>query len=68
MNKSLEIIDLSDNKIPDNCSGLLIKIISGQGERLDELVWSFGLRGEIPTNLHSLGMRVFNISGNELGY
>lgn len=59
---------MSDNKIPDNCAGLLLKVVSGQGERLDEIVWSFGLRGELPSNLHSEGMRVYNVSGNELSF
>lgn len=68
LNKSLQIIDLSDNKIPDNCAGLLLKVVSGQGERLDEIVWSFGLRGELPSNLHEEGMRVYNVSGNELSF
>lgn len=67
-NNSLEIIDLSDNKIPDTCAALLIKIVSGQGERLDEIVWSYGLRGELPLNLHEKGMRLYNISGNDLSF
>lgn len=51
-NQSLTCIDLSDNKIQDICSTLLTKIMSGQAEWLDQIVWSYGLRGELPENIH----------------
>lgn len=38
--------------------------MSGQAERLDQIVWSYGLRGELPENIHSEGLRIYNLAGN----
>lgn len=66
-NKSLVKLDLSMNDIEDSCASSLIKIMSGQSERLDEIVWSYGLWGELPENIHKEGLREFNLSKNKLG-
>lgn len=46
--KQLVELDLSANKLSDKHAVLISKIITVHTERLEELVWSYGLRGGKP--------------------
>ena len=61
----IQILDLSDNNLRDNCGYLLGRIISKQGERRDTIKWEEGLRGciaDIPDGLIEL-----YIKNNQIG-
>lgn len=48
-NRSLNVLDLSNNLLDDQCGTTLGKIVSAHGFAKDEVVWLHSLRNEIPS-------------------
>lgn len=64
-NQSLETLDLSCNALDDRVSYLVAKIVSGQSERRDLVVWSYALRGEQPPDdQHKQGLKQLILAHN----
>ena len=65
--KSIEVINLSNNKLKDDYGFFIKKIISYQSEKRDEIVWLNGLRGEIPKGIsYRSGLHTIILSNNSL--
>jgi len=54
-NKTINILDLSQNRLDDACGRMIGAIISQHGQRRDEVVWAFSLRGEPPGDIDMKG-------------
>ena len=63
----LYYLDLSNNNFGDKYGKMISRIIIRQFQRRDQIVWSFGLRNEIPlTNDYKKGLIYINLNGNNL--
>ena len=64
----LRFLDLSNNKLNDNYCPMISRIIQRQAQRRDQIVWSYQLRNEIPSdNNYKIGLISLNLHGNNLG-
>ena len=64
----LRFLDLSNNKLNDNYCPMLSRIIQRQAQRRDQIVWSYQLRNELPSdNNYKIGLISLNLHGNYLG-
>jgi hypothetical protein len=64
-NRSIETVNLSCNGLDDRCSYLISKIVSSQGERRDNIVWTYSLRGELPpSNEYKEGLKQIILTHN----
>ena len=64
----LRFLDLSNNKLGDNYCPMIARIIQRQAQRRDQIVWSYQLRNEIPSdNNYKIGLISLNLHGNNLG-
>ena len=60
--ESINILDLSNNNLDEKSGMLLGALISAQGQRKNEIIWLYGLRGEIPDqDLIRMGLCELNI-------
>ena len=65
---SLSYLDLSNNNFGDKYGNIISRIIMRQAQRRDQIVWSYGLRNEKPSNNDfRKGLISLNLSGNKLG-
>ena len=63
----LYYLDLSNNNFDDKYGKMISRIIIRQFQRRDQIVWSYGLRNEIPlTNDYKKGLIYINLNGNNL--
>ena len=64
----LRFLDLSNNKLSDNYCPMISRIIQRQAQRRDQIVWSYQLRNELPSdNNYKIGLISLNLHGNYLG-
>ena len=64
----LRFLDLSNNKLNDNYCPMISRIIQRQAQRRDQIVWSYQLRNELPSdNNYKIGLISLNLHGNYLG-
>ena len=64
----LRFLDLSNNKLNDNYCPMISRIIQRQAQRRDQIVWSYQLRNEMPSdNNYKIGLISLNLHGNYLG-
>ena len=64
----IRFLDLSNNKFNDNYSPMISRIIQRQAQRRDQIVWSYQLRNELPSdNNYKIGLISLNLHGNYLG-
>ena len=64
----LRFLDLSNNKLTDNYCPMISRIIQRQAQRRDQIVWSYQLRNELPSdNNYKIGLISLNLHGNYLG-
>ena len=64
----LRFLDLSKNKLTDNYCPMISRIIQRQAQRRDQIVWSYQLRNELPSdNNYKIGLISLNLHGNYLG-
>ena len=64
----LRFLDLSNNKLGDNYCPMIARIIQRQTQRRDQIVWSYQLRNELPSdNNYKIGLISLNLHGNYLG-
>ena len=64
----LRFLDLSNNKLNDNYCPMISRIIQRQAQRRDQIVWSYQLRNEVPSdNNYKIGLISLNLHGNYLG-
>ena len=64
----LRFLDLSNNKLSDNYCPMISRIIQRQAHRRDQIVWSYQLRNEMPSdNNYKIGLISLNLHGNYLG-
>ena len=64
----IKTIDLSDNNLNDKCGNMISRIIMRQSQRRDQIIWSYGLRNELPTNNdYQRGLISISLHGNQLG-
>lgn len=61
----LQLLDLSENNLKDNCGYLIGRIISKQGERRDTCKWEGGLRGSIAGTTE--GLTEIYLANNKIG-
>ena len=65
---SLSYLDLSNNNFGDKYGNIISRIIMRQAQRRDQIIWSYGLRNEKPSNNDfRKGLISLNLSGNKLG-
>ncbi|EAR85274.2 hypothetical protein TTHERM_00470470 (macronuclear) [Tetrahymena thermophila SB210] len=65
--RSLNLLDLSFNKLDGQSGGLIGKLLSSHSKNRDEHIWLCGLRGEVPENNVNLeGICEVNLMGNLL--
>ncbi|KAL4492496.1 hypothetical protein ABPG72_005631 [Tetrahymena utriculariae] len=65
--RSLNLLDLSYNKLDGQSGGLIGKLLSSHSKNRDEHIWLCGLRGEVPENNVNLeGICEVNLMGNLL--
>ena len=63
----LRFLDLSNNKLTDNYCPMISRIIQRQAQRRDQIVWSYQLRNELPSdNNYKIGLISLNLHGNYL--
>ena len=63
----LYYLDLSNNNFGDKYGKMISRLIIRQSQRRDQVVWSYGLRNEIPlTNDYKKGLIFINLNGNNL--
>ena len=63
----LSYLDLSYNNFGDKYGKMISRLIIRQAQRRDQVVWSYGLRNEIPlTNDYKKGLIYINLNGNNL--
>ena len=66
--EKIKLIDLSDNNFNDKYGNMISRIITRQGQRRDQIIWSYGLRNEVPSNNdYAKGLISINLHGNKLG-
>ena len=66
--EKIKLLDLSDNNYDDRYGNMISRIIARQGQRRDQIIWSYGLRNEFPdSNEYSRGLISINLHGNKLG-
>ena len=64
----LRFLDLSNNKLNDNYSPMIARIIQRQAQRRDQIIWSYQLRNELPSdNNYKIGLISLNLHGNYFG-
>ena len=64
----IRFLDLSNNKLNDNYCPIIARIIQRQAQRRDQIVWSYQLRNELPSdNNYKIGLISLNLHGNYLG-
>ena len=64
----IRCIDLSNNKLNDKYSPMISRIIQRQGQRRDQIIWSYQLRNELPSdNNYKIGLISINLHDNQLG-
>ena len=64
----IRFLDLSNNKLNDNYCPMIARIIQRQAQRRDQIVWSYQLRNELPSdNNYKIGLISLNLHGNYLG-
>ena len=64
----IRFLDLSNNKFNDNYCPMISRIIQRQAQRRDQIVWSYQLRNELPSdNNYKIGLISLNLHGNYLG-
>ena len=60
-------LDLSNNNLDDKYAKMVSRIIIRQTQRRDQVVWSYGLRNELPlTNDYKKGLIFLNLNSNNL--
>ena len=60
-------LDLSNNNLSDKYEKIISRIIIRQTQRRDQVIWSYGLRNEVPlTNDYKKGLIFLNLNGNNL--
>ena len=60
-------LDLSSNNLDDKYGKMISRIIIRQTQRRDQVVWSYGLRNELPlTNDYKKGLIFLNLNDNNL--
>ena len=63
----LSYLDLSDNNFGDKYGRMISRIIVRHAQRRDQIVWSYGLRNEVPlSNDYKKGLIYINLNGNNL--
>ena len=66
--EKIKLLDLSDNNFNDKYGNMISRIITRQGQRRDQIIWSYGLRNEFPSsNDYAQGLISINLHGNKLG-
>ena len=66
--EKIKLLDLSDNNFNDKYGNMISRIITRQGQRRDQIIWSYGLRNEVPSNNdYAKGLISINLHGNKLG-
>ena len=66
--EKIKLLDLSDNNFNDKYGNMIARIITRQGQRRDQIIWSYGLRNEFPSsNDYARGLISINLHGNKLG-
>ena len=66
--EKIKVLDLSNNNFTDKYGNMLSRIIIRQSQRRDQIIWSYGLRNELPaTNDYKRGLISINLHGNKLG-
>ena len=64
----IRCIDLSNNKLNDKYIPMISRIIQRQAQRRDQIIWSYQLRNELPSdNNYKIGLISINLHGNQLG-
>ena len=48
--EKIEYLDLQNNELGDKYGNMISRIITRQGQRRDQIIWSYGLRNEVPSN------------------
>ena len=67
-NKSIILLDLSNNNFNDDSGFLIGKILGSHCENRNNWIWMAGLRNEKPPEDIALkGINEINLSGNNLG-
>ena len=63
----LEYLDLSNNNMEDKYGKMINRLIVRHSQLRDQIVWSYGLRGEAPLNKdYKKGLISINLNGNNL--
>ena len=66
--EKIKFLDLSNNNLNDKYGNMISRIITRQAQRRDQIIWSYGLRNEIPSNNdYTRGLISINLHGNKLG-
>ena len=66
--EKIKLLDLSDNNFNDKYGNMISRIITRQGQRRDQIIWSYGLRNEVlSNNYYTKGFIYINLHGNRLG-
>jgi hypothetical protein len=47
-NPKINLIDLSNNKLDNDCGRMLGSVIGAHAQRRDEIVWVYSIRGDQP--------------------
>ena len=64
----IRCLDLSNNKLNDKYSSIITRIIQRQAQRRDQIVWSYQLRNELPSdNNYKIGLISINLHDNQRG-
>ena len=63
----LEYLDLSNNNMEDKYGKMINRLIVRHSQVRDQIIWSYGLRGEAPLNKdYKKGLISINLNGNNL--
>ena len=66
--EKIKLLDLSNNNFTDKYGNMISRIIIRQSQRRDQIIWSYGLRNEFPSNNdYARGLISINLHGNKLG-
>ena len=64
---SLSFLDLSNNNFDDKYGKIINRLIARHMQRRDQILWSYGLRNEMPlTNDYKKGLISINLNNNNL--
>jgi hypothetical protein len=67
-NTNINVVDLSKNRLDDQCGMMIGKIISSHAEKRDQIIWVYSIRGDKPDeDIELKGLCDLNISYNQLG-